>query len=346
MMQLQPELSPRHQLVLNTIVRTYIHSGKPVPSRTVARLSGTGLSPASIRNVMQELAELGYLDQPHTSAGRVPTTKAFRHYVRSLKVSKLSRAQLQKLEAELSKAQSLDERLERTTHVLTQWTQNVSVAAAIPDRAQRLDKVDLVSLSGNRILVIISTLDRLIRTKLVTVDTPLSQDELDKLRNFLNEQFSGWELVRIKQALEARLREQSALYDTLMRKLMELTSHGLLEIDLSPEVHLEGMAYLAAFDWNLTREHLKALLRAVEEKRRLLTLLDRLMDPSADSLTVRVGLDDVNPLMKELSLVGISVLLPGGIYARFAVIGPLRMQYEKTMSTVYSLAEVFKSLAV
>src|SRR5438270_11974077 len=154
-MRMDAPLKTRNQEILSSIVRAYIETGEPVGSRTISKRRQDGLSPASIRNAMADLADEGYLSQPHTSAGRLPTEKAFRFYVRSLAAGRMPTAAAQRVRAELSELNSVEARVERSSHILTELTQNVGIAAAMPTGGQVLDQIELVALSDGRVLMIL-----------------------------------------------------------------------------------------------------------------------------------------------------------------------------------------------
>ncbi len=330
--------------VLNSIVKEYIETAEPVASMTVSRRQKDALSPASIRNVMASLVEEGYLTQPHTSAGRVPTEKAFRFFVQDLIVRLPSAAELQRLQAGFCGVESLEEGIERSTRVLTDLTQNVGIAAAIPAASQTLSQIQLLPLPDRRVLVVVVTGDRIVRNRVVALDEEVGADDLSSIRNYLNQNFSGWVIAEVRQELERRLHLQSAYYDALLKRLSVLFSRGLLDIDLGPEVHMEGASYLIALDLHLTREKMRELLRALEEKKRILLLLDRFLEEPLGEVKVQVGLGDLHPAMGELSLIGIKVAAPGGMAAKVAVLGPMRMRYEKVMAAVLGVGRTLQSL--
>ena len=330
--------------ILHSIVESYIQTGEPVASRTISRLRQDGLSPASIRNVMADLCDEGYLSQPHTSAGRVPTEKAFRSYVHSLARSRLLMAELQRLRGELSVLTTMEDRVERSSHMLMEMTRGVGIAAAIPTASQTLDQIELVGLADRRVLMIVVTRDRIVRNKVVPLDEPVSQDELLSIRNYVNRNFGGWNLAEIHSELKRRFEQQSAAYDALLKKLTLLYSKGLLDIEVAPEVHMEGASNLVGLDLHLTREKMRELFRTLEEKKRILQLLDRFLEQPAGELAIQVGLADEHPSMRELSLIGVSVPLADGLSAKIAVLGPMRMNYGKVMSAVFHMGQAFQNL--
>lgn len=338
----QPALSPRQREVLYSIVETYIETGEPVASRTISRCRRDSLSPASIRNVMADLFEDGYLDQPHTSAGRVPTEKAFRAYVQSLTAGRRPVIDLEQFRADLSGVESLAGRVERSSHVLTEITRNVGIAAAIPASSQMLDQVELLKLADRRVLMVIVTRDRMVRDKLVFLQEDVSQDELNSIRNYLNANFSGWTLSEARQELRCRLEQESAAYDAILKRLNVLYGMGLLEVDWAPEIYMEGASNLVGLDLHLTREKMRELFRELEEKKRMLQLLDRFLEQPSGEIGVQVGLGEAHPTMRGLSLIGLRVVLPGGLSAKIAVLGPIRMDYERVMSAVLQVGNAFQ----
>ena len=185
-------LTDRNVRVLHAIVQLYIETGEPVASRTVARRLPENLSPASIRNIMADLFEDGYLAQPHTSAGRVPTERAFQSYVRSLVVRRLLSDELRRLRFELGQVGTLEGRMERSSQILMEMTRGVGIAAAIPMDAQSLDQVDLLKLADNRVLMVVVTSDQMVSNRVISLQEPVTQDELYSIRNYLNQNFSGW----------------------------------------------------------------------------------------------------------------------------------------------------------
>jgi heat-inducible transcriptional repressor len=220
---------------------------------------------------------------------------------------------------------------------------NVGIAAAIPALAQELDQIELVPLSDNRVLMILATRDRLVRNRVVTLDEPASADELISIRNYVNRNFAGWQLGAARRELLRRILEDRELYDAALRKLQTLCRKGLLEGHTSPEVHMEGASNLLGLDLHLTRESLRDLLRALEEKRRLIDILDRFLEQPPGELAVHVGLEECHPAMKGLALIGMTVQLASGAPAKVAVLGPMRMHYERAMAAVFETSRALES---
>ena len=339
-------MNHREQEILHSIVECYIQTGEPVASRTIARARRDNLSAATVRNTMADLCDAGYLSQPHTSAGRIPTEKAFKSYVQSLARGRLLAAELTRVRDELSQVNTMEARVEASSRMLREMTRSMGITAAIPASSQTLDQIELIGLADQRVLMVVVTHDRIVHNRVVQLNEFVSQDELASIRNYINRNFAGWMLADIHSELEATLERQSAAYDALLKKLTLLYSKGLLDIEPTVEIHMEGASNLIGLDLHLTREKLRELFHTLEEKKRMLQLLDRFLEQPAGELAVRVGLADAHPSMGELSLIGISIPLEGGLYAKIAVLGPMRMNYGKAISAVSHVGQAFRSIPV
>ncbi|MGC2659285.1 MAG: heat-inducible transcriptional repressor HrcA [Bryobacteraceae bacterium] len=334
-------LTPRHFDVLHAIVQSYIDTGEPVASRTIARRYP--LSPASIRNMMADLWEMGYLSQPHTSAGRVPTDRGFQSYVKTILGSRIVLAESERLHREIQMAGTVEGRIERSSKLLTEITRHFGIAAAIPTENQTLDQIELLTLPERRILMVVITRDGMVRNKLIAVEDAISQTELTSIRNYINYNFGGWVLSNIQRELKRRLDLESAAYDEILKRVNVLYSMGLLELGLAPEIHFEGAGNLIGLDLHITRERMRELFRTLEEKKRILQLLERFLEERDGEVAIRVGLADVHPSMGELSMIGVRFALPNGIEAHVAVLGPMRMNYARAVSAVAHVSRAFRT---
>jgi heat-inducible transcriptional repressor len=329
--------------VLHSIVQSYIETGEPVASRAIARRRKDNLSAATIRNIMADLADHGYLDQPHTSAGRVPTAKAFRHFARAAAGQKASASDVQRLRDELVQHPGFEERAEHTSHVLTALTRNIGIVAAVPTENLLLDKIELIALPDARVLMVVVTRDGMVRNQVASLAVPVSQDELFSIRNYVNQNFGGWSLHDVRRELNRRLQEERAAYDRLLTTLNLLYGQGLLSVGV-PHVYMDGASNLVGIDLHLTKEKLRDLFRALEEKRRLLELLEQFLHSAGGDLFVEVGLENAHPALREFAIIGMNVDLPGGMETRLAVLGPMRMDYHRIVSAVTRIGEALKSL--
>jgi len=338
------QLNARERSILHLIVREYIESGEPVGSRTLSRMRDLALSPASIRNVMADLVDDGYLAQPHTSAGRIPTEKAFRDFVESVPPSPLSPDERRQIFSAIQNADTIEERVDRASRVLGQITRHVGIVTALPRSSQELEHLELVGLSDQRVLMIVATRDRLVRNRVVRLDRNLSTDELAAIRNYVNINFSGWSLDRARAELLRRIEEERALYDAMLQHMAVLCQKGLLAADQDPHVAMDGASNLVGLDLHLTRERMREIFQALEEKRSVAAILERFLESTSGEVGIHVGLEAAHPAMGEFSLIGITVDLPTGVRTRMAVFGPMRMNYERVVSAVSQIGAAFGQL--
>jgi heat-inducible transcriptional repressor len=292
---------------------------------------------------MADLADEGYLSQPHTSAGRVPTEKAFRFFVGSLATGRVTASESDRMKNEFRGLDTVGERVERSSYILVELTRNVGIAAAIPELAQELDQIQLVPLSDRRVLMVLVTRDHMVRNRVVMLEEPTSPEELASICNYVNRNFSGWQLGQARRELLRRIESERELYHAVMHKLQLLSQKGLLDVDTSPHVHMEGASNLLGLDLHLTREKMRELFHALEEKQRLMELLDRFLEQPPGELAIRVGLEEAHPSMKDLALIGMTIRMASGLPAKVAVLGPMRMNYERVMAAVLQTSRALES---
>lgn len=340
-------ISPRERLVLLAILESYIATGEPVASQAIARRfhHKEGLSAATIRNVMSSLGEAGLLEQPHTSAGRIPTAKAFRFYVEQLTgpaqtgLSMLSQAQQDKIEDSFVGVNSSQQFLERTSHVLALVSSGVGLALASGTEAHALEHIHFSRLSPGRILAVVVTKAGVVLDRVLTLDRDLAHPELETAARYLNENFHGWSIERIRYEVKRRIEIERGEYDRLMRSMEELWSKGLLTADVGAQmIFVEGIANLLASELN--REQLRIMLSALEAKQRLVELLNAYVDARQQSVRVVVGLEEAMPEMSDLVLIGAPARLGIDNLGTVAVIAPTRIQYQETISAVSFIAQL------
>jgi heat-inducible transcriptional repressor len=172
----------------------------------------------------------------------------------------------------------------------------------------------------------------------------MTQDDLIQLRNYVNANFAGWTLEKARAELLRRIEEERAMYDAVLQQLTLLYQKGLLLADQDPQLAMDGASWLVGLDLHLTRERMRDLFRALEEKKHVVALLDRFLDASQGRVGIHVGLAEAHPAMSDLTLIGVTIDLPSGLRTRIAVLGPMRMQYEKVISTVLQIGRTFETL--
>ncbi len=344
-------ISPRERLVLMSIVEMYIATGEPVSSQAVARYfeHRDGLSSATIRNVMAALGEVALLDQPHTSAGRVPTALGFRYYVSQLQsgaravtasdATLLDEQRRERIQGSYSGIASPMQFLERTSQVLAQVSNSVGVALARPDVEPVLEHIHFSRLTTGRILAVLVTREGAVLDRLLMTQREWAAGELDAAAQYLNENFRGWRLDRIRAELDQRLERERIEYSRGLAALNELYAQGALRAE--PEtsaVYVDGMANLLA--GGLDREQLRQMLAALETRQRVIELLQAFVHAQQREVRVIFGLDEAVPGMQDMVLIGAPVHLGRRGSGTVAVIAPTRIQYEEMMRTVGFIAQL------
>ena len=340
-------ISPRDRLVLNAIIELYIATGEPVASQTVARQldNKDGMSAATIRNVMASLGDAGLLEQPHTSAGRCPTASAFRLYVEQLNGSSrlapitLTQERRDQIEDSFAGVSSRQQFLERTSHVLALISSGLGVAMAAQAETYWLDHIHFSRISAGRVLAVVVTKSGVVLDRVLTLDRDLSLTELETAAAFLNQNFRGWSIERIRAELAHRMEQERSEYDQLMRAIDELCRKGALEQDTAVQsIFIVGVANLVA--GQADGERLRGLLSALETKQRLIELLDAYVDARQQAVRVVVGLEETIPEMRNLVLIGAPARLGTQRLGTVAVIGSTRIAYQETINAVSFIAQL------
>ena len=329
----------REREILTAIVETFISTGEPVGSRILARASREGLSPATIRNVMADLADAGFLEQPHTSAGRVPSASAYRYYVEQLSgKTQLSQADEGIIKESLQGITDVQEFMERTSHVLSLISRNVGVAVATSGPKNALEHVYFSRLGDQKVLAVVVTKSGVVRDRVLRLDLP--QSDLDMAARFINENFRGWTLDAVRGEIARRLEQERSEYDRMMKSVEQLYKQGVLAGDDSPQVvFVEGAANLVAGEQD--RSRLQELLQALEEKQKLIELLGAYLDAKQEAVRVVIGLDEAQPSMRNFVLIGTPARVGGEVMGSLAVLGPTRMDYQHTITAVSYIARLF-----
>ena len=338
-MQTGPQIGEREREILTAIVETFIATGEPVGSRTLARANREGLSPATIRNVMADLSDAGLLEQPHTSAGRVPTTEAYRYYVEQLTgKARLSDEDENIIQGSLHGISDVQEFMERTSHVLSLISHNVGVAVAIGGPKNALEHVYFSRLGDQKVLAVLVTRSGLVRDRVLRLDLP--QSELDAAARFINENFRGWTMEALRTELARLLEQERSEYDRLMVSVEQLYRQGALAGDETAQVvYVEGAANLVAGEQD--RQRLQELLKTLEEKQKMVDLLGAYLDAKQEAVRVVIGLDQALPSMRNFVLIGAPARVGGEVMGSLAVIGPTRMDYQHAITTVSYIARLF-----
>ena len=339
-------LDDRSRSVLLEIVNTYIEKADPVGSRSISKRYSENLSPATIRNVMADLEELGYLNQPHTSAGRVPTDKGYRFFVDHLLKPPNFLMETENLTRSMeygAEGKNLQEILENICANLSESSRQTGLIM-IPSFSNTLFKhIEFVKVGKNEVLAVFFSELGLLQNKIIPIEKEMTQEELTSITRYLNEEFSGKSIKWIRRELLHRLKHEKDHYNELMRKAMELSSRLIREEKDDEKLLVEGALNL--FDqpeFNADVEKIKALLKTLEEKTKLVKLLDSCLHH--DGMTILIGEEHLDEEMQSCSLIAQNYQLDSEKVGTLAVVGPKRMDYKNVISLVDQTAKMVSRL--
>ena len=329
------ELSPRSRRLLATLVSHYIETGEPVASQVLARQSGLGLSSATVRNALAHLEEAGYLHQPHTSAGRVPTDRAYRVFVDQLLAERKPTRPAMNVEHQLrqqaERSPLVDDLLASVTHLVARAARHVGFALA-GNHGAVLQRIEFVALGGSRVLVVVVSRGNQVLQKVVDAGEELRPEDLGFAARYLNTEFAGLQLVDVREAVLARLLQDRILYDQLLARALRLAQSTLEQLPQTPAFHVEGLAsLLGESGQDVSLDTLRSLVEMMEEKERMVRLLSRYID--GPGLTIVIGAEHSAPDLRPFSLVA-STVVDGGATRTVGVIGPMRMHYSRAITLV------------
>lgn len=319
-------LTDRDREVLEAIITDYIQSAEPVGSRTVSKKSEIRLSAATIRNVMADLEEMGFLTQPHTSAGRVPTDRAFRFYVDSiLEVRKLTSVDRDRIEMGFQdEGMDKNEIMKRASSLLSLLSRQTGVILAPRFGSNIFKHIEFIKLREKTILVIIVCKSGEVQNKLIESDEHMSQDELDKYSRYLTEIMGGLNLVEAKRKILDEMKKEKVLFDKLMYRALQL-SQKALEDEGGGDLYIEGKTNILQSPEFADLEKMRTLLQAFEEKTKIVKLLDKAL--LAEGMQIFIGAENEFNEMKDCSMIAAPYSRENFTLGTLGIIGPTRMDY-------------------
>jgi len=332
-------LSKRNKNILTSLINEYILTAEPVGSRKIAKKYNINLSSATIRNVMSDLEEMGLLHQPHTSAGRVPTERALRFYVNSiLKVRSLNPVEKKRIRMryKFSELEASDI-IKQTSEVLSTLSHHMSLVSAPKLIGTILKHIEFIKISGNRILVIFVSQSGFVQNRIIEECEDVSQGELDKYTNYLNEILVGLSLEEVKAKIEEEMKKEKIIYDQLLSKALQLSRKALGK-ETETELYVEGQVNLLEFPEFAEVEKMKTFFHTLEEKSLLLRLLDKTME--ADGVQIFIGSETELIDIKECSIISSSYRHGKNVIGALGIIGPTRMDYLKLIPIVEYSAQL------
>ncbi|KIH77756.1 heat-inducible transcription repressor HrcA [Geoalkalibacter ferrihydriticus] len=337
-------LNERSRKILEAIIEDHIASAEPVGSRTITRRHGLGVSPATVRNVMSDLEEMGYLVAPHTSSGRIPTEKGYRFYIDSLlQVRALSAQQKERIRRYCRRrGLHADELLREIGRVLSNLSHYTGIVMAPQFTASVFRHIEFVRLSQGRILAIFVAENGLVQNKIIESDEDLSRSDLEEMNNYLNRTYTGMSLPELKKRLVQEMSQDKALYDRLLRRSMTLFNAAFTEED-NREVFIEGVSRMFEQPEFSDLSRMKRLFKAFEQKSMLVEFLDKCRE--SQGVRIFIGSETEYREIEGCSLITASYSsADGGTIGTLGVIGPTRMAYSQVIPIVDYTAQLMSQL--
>ena len=335
-MQAREELSERKLTILHAIIQTYLETGEPVGSRTISKYSDLNLSSATIRNEMADLEELGYILQPHTSAGRIPSDKGYRLYVDMLmeqKEQELNDMQEQMLE----KADKMDQLLSQAAKVLANNTNYATMVSTPMNSANKIKFIQLSNVDEEQLLAVIVLGGNVIKNKIITMEEPLSNENLLKLNMLLNTSLNGMSIEEINLGMIARLKEQAGIHSEVVSNVLDAVADAI-QVDDDMHIYTSGATNIFRYPELSDKQSAQEIISAFEEKQQLSELVTQTL-AQEDNTGIQVYIGDETPVqtMKDCSVVTATYELGDGMKGTIGIIGPKRMDYEHVLKSLKKL---------
>ncbi len=347
----------RGQVILSAIINEHFVTGEPVGSKTLAArfASASGMSSATIRNVMSELEEMGLLEQPHTSAGRVPTDKGYRFYVDNLLgVLSISNDDLYMIGEEFGLnpsefAETPDRLMERTSQLLSALSNNVGIVVSPSLASDRLQHIEFVNLSDNRILVVLVSAPNIVHNKIIRLNVPFSREQLERTANYLNTEYAGKSLAEIRAEILELMHEEKSLFDKLLQTAVILCSQSIEgEEDRLGEVYVDGTSNILTKKDFADLERLRELIATIGEKSRLMEILNECVGREnlpAGNVQVFIGSENRTPSFQNCTLISAPYRIGDSTaVGTLSVLGPTRIEYSRMISIVSYVARVLEKM--
>ena len=330
------ELDERKIKILNAIIKNYLETGEPVGSRTISKYTDLNLSSATIRNEMSDLEDLGYIVQPHTSAGRIPSDKGYRFYVNNLIAAK-DKEVSEMQEWMIEKTEKMESLLKNVAKVLATNTQYATMISAPSVVSNRLKFVQLSAVDEHQVLSVVVMDGNIVKNKIINVEKPLDNETMLKLNMLLNTNLNGLTVDQINLALISRLKEQAGIHDEIIAQVLDTVAETITE-DEDLQVYTSGATNIFKYPELADSKKASELLDTFEEKQSLMELLaDTNLDNENTGIQVYIGDETPISTMKDCSIVTATYELGDGVKGTIGIVGPKRMDYEKVVDNIKSL---------
>ena len=336
-------LNERERTILRSIIYSFIQTATPVGSRYISKREGLGLSPATVRNVMSDLEYLGYIDHPHTSAGRIPTDKGYRFYVDSLmELEDLSARDQTSIQLQIHSGVDPDEILRETSRLLGTISHQLGVVSTPRVSAGVFEKLELVSISSSRVMVIISIGSGMVKTIMMEVHSEIPKNKLEEVSRLLNERLYGLSLKQIRRTFADRVRDMQNEETVLIRLFVESVDKVFDETRNKDKVHIGGTQSLLAQPEFSSAENFRGIIELLENEDIIVHILEK-KEPGDGNISISIGSENRDDKLRDLSVVT-SQYTVGEISGTVGIIGAKRMDYSKMVPLVDYMAKTISSL--
>ena len=329
-------LSDRKMKILHAVIKNYLETGEPVGSRTISKYTDLNLSSATIRNEMADLEELGYILQPHTSAGRIPSDKGYRLYVDMLmeeKEQELSEMQEQMLD----KADKMEQLLKQAARVLASNTNYATMVSTPMNNSNKIKFIQLSMVDEEQVIAVIVLGGNVIKNKIINVGEPLSNENLLKLNMLLNTTLNGMSIEEINLGLIARLKEQAGIHSSVISNVLDAVADAI-QVEEDMQIYTSGATNIFKYPELSDNQSAQEIINAFEEKQQLTELVTQTL-AKEDNTGIQVYIGDETPVqtMKDCSVVTATYELGDGMKGTIGIIGPKRMDYEHVLKSMKRL---------
>ena len=329
------ELNERKLKILKAVIQNYLETGEPVGSRTISKYTDLNLSSATIRNEMADLEELGYIVQPHTSAGRIPSDKGYRLYVDMLMQDKEQEVTEIK-EQMLEKADKMDQLLKQAARVLANSTNYATMVSAPVSAKNRLKFIQLSQVDEEQLIAVIVLEGNIVKNQILKVDEELDSETLLKLNMLLNTTLNGMAIDQISLGLIAKLKEQAGIHSGVISDVLDAVAN-VIQLEQDMEIYTSGATNIFRYPELSDKQSAQEIISAFEEKQQLSELVTQTLSSDSKGIQVYIGNETPVQNMKDCSVVTATYELGEGMQGTIGIIGPKRMDYERVMDTLKTL---------
>ncbi len=343
-MQTGDSLNDRSREILHGIITTFVSTGQPVGSRNISKHSREHLSAATVRNIMADLEEMGYLRQPHASAGRIPTDKAYRFYVDyMLKRPQVSPHDRAMIDLTLRPDDSAEHLMARTSQVLSRVSNNIGIVVSPPIGRVALQSIQFIKLTDNRILVVLVSRSGIVQNRVILTDVDFSQTDLDQGARYITEHFKDRTLFEIRALVLQMIQQERALYDKFMQRVITLSTLTFAEAanDSQSEVYLDGASNLIKTPEFSDINRMRLLFETIEQKSRLASLISQCIKDEVQEVRITIGAENTLAGIEDCTLITSRYVVDEKTQGSLGILGPTRMEYGRAISLVDYVARLF-----